>query len=37
MVLFLFAACDLAGAMDVPVPRAKPLPHRQFPFGGASG
>ena len=31
IVLFLFAACDLALAMDVPVPRAKPLPITNSP------
>jgi hypothetical protein len=31
IVLFLFAACDLALAMDVPLPRTKPLPIANSP------
>ena len=31
IVLFLFAACDLAWAMEVPLPRAKPLPIASSP------
>jgi hypothetical protein len=31
LVLFLFAACDLAWAIEVPLPRAKPLPVANSP------
>ena len=31
IVLFLVAACDLASAMEVPLPRAKPLPVANSP------
>jgi hypothetical protein len=34
IVLFLFAACDLALAMDVPLPRAKPRPVANSPSVG---